>query len=433
MQNQESDYHISKYGFLPEQCCDKAPFGFEFVDHFAMVLPETVTSGEKFRSIVNSYNYVPGLNEVTDSINRSQLQFIYSILTMAMNRYIWCTGVNDAKYYSAIPDIIACPLWQVSKKLGIEMALTHATVDLWNWSLIDKNEPFDLDNLKVNHTMTGNRSEEWFYLIMIAIEGVSGRMVTEIPNCHTYFNDDDKHKVKEFLDSCLVDLTKIVKIIKRMYEQCDPDFFFNNLRIYLSGSKNDNLPDGVKLNLEPLGKKSRTIKNIGGSAAQSTLIQMYDCFFGIEHDEHGKTFLDEMRKYMPKSHYEYLRNLEQLPSLKEYVLNSADTELIEKYNDCVKCLKKFRQAHLGLVHKYIMRFVKQPQTEIKSDEQIEPNQNKNAHGTKGSGGQSPVEFCKDLIKTTHLIDINKMKQTKNYQIVIIFSIIVLIFGIWLWH
>lgn len=390
------DYDISELGFLPEECTATLPDNFYFLQNVIDNLPVTV-SGDKFRRYVDELpTYDPDIHS-THEMTNDQKKYMYSVLCMIMNRYVWCTGVKDARNYNVLPQIIGIPLYEVSSSLGIAISLTHASVDLWNWKIPNGKE-FSLDNLEILNTMTGNESEEWFYKVMIAIEGIGGSMLKNIQQfsqvCNSIertankfmFESDTLTSIILFLGSLSDNIKESTQIIERMKEKCVPSFFFNTLRIYLSGSINDNLPDGIKIDLAPIGADVVTLKFVGGSAAQSTLIQVYDKFFGIEHKESNK-FLTEMRTYMPKQHREFLDNIE---SIRPFCQNST-SEIAEAFNDCVDNLAKFRKAHLDLIHTYIMNFV---------PKRVTDKDDKNAHGQKGTGGTDPVQFCVGIISET---------------------------------
>jgi indoleamine 2,3-dioxygenase len=421
----EKQFDISHFGFLPDECCNELPENFKFLQTVLNNLEETKSDHSDFRKMIHSLQtYDPIINSI-DILTKPQMKFMYSILTMIMNRYIWCNGVNDAKNFSFIPAIIAVPLYRLSCKLGIAISLTHAAVDLWNWrniisddanskldkSCVSSSQEFDLETCEVNHTMTGNISEEWFYKIMIAIEGVSGPAIMLIPNIYKSFGLNNNRNTIENLRTILNTLKKAVILIKRMYEKCDPEFFFNRLRIYLGGSKNDNLPNGVDLDLSPIQMGTLNIRYAGGSAAQSTLIQVYDDFFGVKHtEEHGVNFLKDMRNYMPLKHRQYLEDISMLPSLSDYVTRANDEFLTDIYNQCLNELVQFRKTHLNLIHNYVVKFVNN-----KSNDKLEKSDAKssdnNAHGAKGTGGTEPVAFCTNLIKDTiFLRNSNKMTQ-----------------------
>jgi indoleamine 2,3-dioxygenase len=413
----QKQFDVSHYGFLPSVCCNHLPENFKCFQNVLDKLEETKSNHIVFRKLVHNLPYYDVSIHSSDMLTKAQMKFMYSILTMIINRYIWCNGVDDAKNFTHIPAIIAVPLHKISCKLGIVISLTHASVDLWNWRQPSSShisaiahesiQEFDIDTCEINHTMTGNISEEWFYKIMVAIEGVSGPAILLIPNIYKSFGLNNNNNTIEHLQIILKIIKKTVCLIKRMYEKCDPDFFFNHLRIYLGGSNNDNLPNGVNLDLSPIHMGLLNIKYAGGSAAQSTLIQVYDDFFGVKHkEEHGVNFLKDMRNYMPLKHRQYLEDISMLPSLSEFVKRENNHNLTNIYSKCLSELIQFRKSHISLVHKYIMKFVKKKQNifadelEKNGEDIIDIEDNNNAHGAKGTGGTDPVTFCTDLIKDT---------------------------------
>lgn len=373
-------FDISTLGFLPDKCWYSLPERFSFLNEIIINLPENV-SGDKFREYIEILPEYDIRLHSTSDLTLAECKYIYSVFCMIMNRYIWCTGVNNAKYYCNIPKIIGIPLYEVSKRLGIALVLTHAAVDLWNWQIPEGKE-FSLDNLIIINTMTGNESESWFYKVMIAIEGNGGKMLPEILEI-----SDNNQNIKDFLVRLDKNMEESIKLIKRMYEHCDPDFFFNHIRIYLSGSRNDNLQQGVTIDLSPLGKEILNLNHAGGSAAQSTLIQVYDKLLGVEHNDtediKTKEFLLDMRRYMPKAHREFL---DKIITIKP---NANDELLKIAHGKCLTQLERFRRAHLGLVQNYVVKFMNSK------------SGNNNAHGNKGSGGTDPEKFCEQIIRETH--------------------------------
>lgn len=413
IKSETSDYDISELGFLPTKCHSTLHENFKCFAVILNKLPETKSTSEQFRQLITELPpYNPLIHNIND-LTTPELKFMYSIFTMIMNRYIWCSGVKDAKLYAKLPAILAVPFYQIAEKLQLPMAITHASVDLWNWHLVDEKKGFCLDNIDVNHTMTGVSDEAWFYKIMIAIEGKGGQVlaiISKIINSvqnrpYILYNIDEE--LNE-LNDVIVDMNKI---ISRIDEGCDDSFFFNRLRIYLSGSDNDNLPDGVTLDLEPIRLGHKTIKYLGGSATQSTLIQAIDSFLDIEHEGHGKEFLTKMRNYMPVKHVEYLNSLNKTFSLTSYIEEQNHiltpiasyackdyyyNALKENYNNCVMSLAEFRKSHLRIVHKYVHRHVNK----------LSISKDNNAHGSKGSGGTNPISFCKGIIKDTLISSIS---------------------------
>jgi indoleamine 2,3-dioxygenase len=83
----------------------------------------------------------------------------------------------------------------------------------------------------------------------------------------------------------------IGRILKRMYEHCDPNVFYNDIRPFLAGSKNmavAGLPKGVFYEEGEKGEdKGEWRFYSGGSNAQSSLIQFFDVVLGVEHSLTG--------------------------------------------------------------------------------------------------------------------------------------------------
>lgn len=323
----------------------------------------------------NEQQYYQNINE----LDLLTVKYIYSVFSIFCHYYIWTNGVKDVK--QKIPITLGGYWYYSAKRLGLPCVLTHASVDLYNWKYVNKNEKFSLDNIECINLLTAKEDEEWFYKIMIAIEGICGHLLYKIKNFNL-----EKQEVEQLLREISEALDESTTVIKRLREKCDPNFFFNELRIFLSGGNNKNIfPNGIileEINSQPLNYT-------GGSAAQSTLFQVFDALFEIKHVDHGKDFLMEMRKYMPATHKQYLEEIEMQPKLKGFIEQSQDEELILLFNTCLNKLEIFRGVHLNIVHQYIFKF-------IENKEQTEENNNVNKD--KGTGGTDPKEFLGSVIK-----------------------------------
>jgi indoleamine 2,3-dioxygenase len=404
VQDTMTKFEISKYGFLPESCDTILTENFKFLEHCVSMIPETKSFGEQFREIVSDLPiYNPQIHQIT-GLSYSQKANLFSLLTIIINRYIWCQGIEDAQNYNQIPAILSVPLYELSEDLGVVPTLSHGSIDLWNWKLTDKSKPFNLDNIDILHTMTGTESEEWFYKIMICIEGLSGEVVAISHEISKYYSNSQI--ILSLLKVMNLKIKESVQIINRIYEHCDPDVFFDKIRIYLSGSLNDNLPQGIIFDLHPLGLGTKTYRLHGGSAAQSTLFQIYDILFGIQHTGHGKEFLDKMRHYMPESHRVFAEELAKTLSIKKYIelsvgldLHSNKNSLKYMFEQCVKNITNLRKIHLMIEDR-------------KNADLIT-----NAHGDKGSGGTNLIVFCKEIIDDSiSAIKLHDYSSLKNQRI-----------------
>jgi indoleamine 2,3-dioxygenase len=385
---------LSIRGFIPNSCVRELPQNFKCFKKVIDNLEEKVC--QNIVPIVNELpEYDPQIHDI-DNLSLGEKYFMYSILTMIMNRYVWCNGVDNARNNNVLPSIVGVPLDRVSKLLEINPSLTHASVDLWNWHIVDISKPFSLDNIETNYIMTGECDESWFYKVMIAIEGIGGKIFPMLVVLQTGIIENNENIVEHFLIELFEVLKESTITIKRMYEKCDPKFFFNHLRIYLSGSNNQNLPNKITVKDYP----DIVFNYDGGSAAQSSLIQAFDRILGI--DNTSNEFLKRMLNYMPGDHRKFLVEIEKYVELREYVEKTNNSAIKTIYNKCVNQLSSFRNAHLGLVRVYVMQQIKKNTTPNSS--------NQNAHEEKGTGGTNPVEFCQEIIDTTKRSIINDSQK-----------------------
>jgi indoleamine 2,3-dioxygenase len=334
----------SSPGFLPLRC-PELPELYRIWEEAANMIPVLIEN-RKLRCEIETWDHInlDPLQLPSEIVKR-----IYSILSILANGYIWCDTPVDS-----LPPQLSRPLLKVSEHLAITPCLTHASVDLYNWGLRDPDGGMGYDNLKSLVTLTGTKDEEWFYLSMVAIEAVGAPLVSQIRDG---ISDDT-----QFLRDLTTALESMQNIIHRLRENCDPDFFYNKLRIYLQGWKSISI-DG----------KFHTYT--GGSAAQSSLFQLFDAVLGIEHTDHQKLFLNEMRKYMPANDRNLIEKISQDVSLR---LKSNS-----EYKVCVEALVKFRQAHMAVVHRYI----------ITLSEKVKGS-------TIGTGGTQPTVVLKQIIEET---------------------------------
>jgi indoleamine 2,3-dioxygenase len=97
---------------------------------------------------------------------------------------------------------------------------------------------------------------------------------------------------------------------------------------------------------------------VGGSAAQSSLLQSLDAGLGIKHDrEKHESYLRQIRVYMPVAHRRFLEALEMGPSIREFVLNNQENYpmLRQHYNECVQAIEHFRKQHMEIAVNYITK------------------------------------------------------------------------------
>lgn len=318
------------FQFVPDKCINQLPFGLK---NLQPLLDKMHTS--TFHSELDKVDS----NELCYDIRRysdEEIKFIYSVTSMMAHRYIYLSNKRN------IPDVIGI-LWRDSANyLGLPTVLTHSAVDLWNYSRKCEEKGNDLDNLKCNYLMTGTVDEEWFYLIMTKIEMYSTEIIPLI--------NDNSDITKNLKHLCFF-LEEMDKIINRIFEKCKPDVFFHLIRKHLEGSYDN-----------PIYVCGKKISKKGGSAAQSTLIQVIDKYLdNTSYPKHANNFLVEMREYMPEKDRNFLYSV--TPLNREHFNNEQKF----LYNKCINALIKFRKSHFNIIHKYILVFIPKKKINKKND------------------------------------------------------------------
>lgn len=344
-------YDISEWGFLtnPKDNLADLPKGFE--EYSTIVSNLGSKDGKMFRTLVN--NLEQGLNQdlyvkKVDGLTLAELKRVYLTFTFIAQKYTKC----EERKLDTIPYEIGLPWYHSAKKLGLPPVLTYAATILYNCKLDENNK------LQTIYSISGTSDELHFYKVHITLENTCGKLICKLveyaisPNTETALalSDESGKTIKE-----------VTAILRTMYDECEPRKFWEQVRLYLSGFNDDSgFPNGLSIKNTEI-----SFKFGGGSAAQSSLIQLLDIILGVDHEsEHGKKFLLEQRDYMPKTHKEFLEfaeNIFKQNKLKSIAL--TDSQVFASYNNAINELKVFRQAHYKLVHDYIVKFIKNPEHE----------------------------------------------------------------------
>lgn len=208
----KATYDISRYGFLQERRpyieVTKEKFG-----DIAHLIDNITRDGEAFRKMCTVVSRVPDVYTILED----DAKVLYSILTMIIHKWVWGCGVDNISHI--IPFKIGYTWWHLCEYWHYPKVLTHASVDLFNWKFIDDTKEFSLDNITNCHTITGNHSESWFYLIMVAIEGVGGQAIKHIMNVYDELQGGRKIdkityevlQISDYMNSCVEIIKGILK------------------------------------------------------------------------------------------------------------------------------------------------------------------------------------------------------------------------------
>lgn len=364
------------HGFLPNHDpIHTLPPVFSDWEAMAIELPKRLMS-EHFRKMI--LDLPPfDVHQLKTDADHERAMLLLSYLSHA---YVW----GAAKPVDRLPEILARPWDAVAKKVGRPPVLSYASYALYNWKRLNPKNPIALNNIVLLQNFLGGEDEEWFILIHVDIEA---KAIPALQLMIPVIEAAEKNEIETVvlqLECILEALTAMCRTLDRMPERCDPYIYFNRVRPYIHGWKdNPALPNG--LIYEGVSEKPLFLK--GETGAQSSIIPCLDALFGVKHaDNPLKKHLDEMNQYMPPHHRQFVEYVVAHSRVREFVLKNKDfVPLREHYNACLETIARFRQTHVGYAAQYIQ---KQHQQSLS---------NSNAVGT---GGTPFMQYLQSHLKET---------------------------------
>lgn len=352
-----TDFEISEErGFLPAQDpCTEFPQSLA-LERLGQQLPKLLAA-RQLRQSVKEFQ-IP-ISPKDDPWDLKAYRCAGRMLSFVAHGYIWEDPDHPA---GRLPANLAVPWVQITKKLGRPPVLSYASYALDNWRRLDKKQPIELTNIVLLQNFLGGLDEEWFILVHIQIEAKAGRAMAGVIRALEAVMKDDPDQVTKHLWGIASAQEEMCHTLDRMPEQCDPYMYYNRVRPYIHGWKdNPALPNGlVYEGVEEFQECPQYFR--GETGAQSSIIPALDAAFGITHAQDPLTqFLQEMRQYMPPLHRTFIEALENQkdkqnrPLLFGYIRDykSVKPELWKAYRRCIQLLARFRGTHLDYAASYI--------------------------------------------------------------------------------
>ena len=333
------NFSILESGFLPNKISTLLSNEFDDVEHIAKNLPKILANNQIEYEVLNLETEKDISNLSIDELERAMLLYSY-----IGHGYIW-GGTSIEK---VIPKNISKTWYKISQKLDRPPILSYASYALNNWKLQDVNKPFDLENIRILQNFLGGMDEDWFIMIHIAIEHEAKKILN---NLKTYYLD--KNEDQSYLENALVSIKKINQIMNRMPEKCDPFIYYNRVRPYIFGWKNNPAtPNGVIYEgVEEYGGNPQLFR--GETGAQSSIVPALDALLGVTHSNDPlKEYLDEMRLYMPKEHRNLLNDLDQWSENNRSNSTTEDSSVVLS-DEIINEVHAFRNKHLEYARIYI--------------------------------------------------------------------------------
>ena len=372
-------------GFIPQKTpLPRLPPYFqkweEVVDKLALLLKE-----KRLREVVHE---LPA-QEFSENTLHSTEEWRRALVVLSglFQGYLWQEGETGVP--TKMPAILAVPLNTVSRNIGVPPVGTYASFSLYNWGLRDSSQPMTADNMYALVTHTGTEDESWFFMVALLVELEAVPALNAIMDAIVARAEGNNLQIINCLALIESALASMQHAINRMFERCNPTIFYVHIRPYLAGSKGlDAFPEGLLYE----GVDSTPLRFNGSSAAQSSAIQAIDAVLGTQHKGADAEFLKDMRSYMPAKHRGFVEYISQQPSLRQYIMESGDLELVQQYNSTVDAFVNYRSNHIILVTRYIV--VQRAHSVTTSLE------------LKGTGGTNFMQFLKMIRDNTKSLKIS---------------------------
>lgn len=344
------DYDMSsERGFLCRYNANEVVLNgdLKIVADVAMSLPDLLPTGQVRQLLRDRLPLIDlRLTEMTDAEARMCMVH-YSF---AVQAYVW--GEPEAP--NTLPRILAVPMVALADHLGQQPLLPYSGYVLDNWGLIDEDGAIDLDNIYMIQNFLNGQDENWFVLIHVAIEAAAAAALARFGPVIEASNAGDAAATRMHLEDIAVTWTTINSVFDRMPERCDPYIYFERVRPYIHGWKdNPALPNGIIYEgVERYGSNGQAFR--GQTGSQSSIVPAMDALMGVGHAADPlREYLDQLHIYRPPAHRRFIEDTRAASRLRHFVAKAQDRGLTEAYNSIIRAMADFRTRHLEYAASYI--------------------------------------------------------------------------------
>lgn len=272
---------------------------------------------------------------------RGELERALLILSVFANAWVW----GGEEQHLRIPPPVAIPVCAVGRALDRPPITHYASMALNNWSLLDPQRRLGADNARMQVQFLGGVDEDWFFMSCVEVELAGAPLLMLVQTGVDAAEQGEDTEIAAVLQELASGMTRVNHALESIRRWCDPHTYYIRVRPFLSG-----WPDpGVVY--EGVSREPR--RYVGGSAGQSSLIQAFDAFLGIDHGETpvGR-YLRAIRLYMPIAHRAFVADLERTSKIRIRA-QKGSSALRSSYNSVVDQVDLFRGMHGALARDYI--------------------------------------------------------------------------------
>ena len=247
------------------------------------------------------------------------------LLSYLGHAYVW-GGSQPAQ---VLPSRVAIPRYRVSQMLGRPPVLSYSSYALHNFYRFNPDREIESGNIGLIHNFLAGIDEEWCILIHVDIEHHAAPGLAALHPCLDAAESRDAEQLETHLATVEHSIKKMPATLKRAPEWCDPYVYCHRVR-----------PDG--LIYEGVAEyKGRPQQFRGETGAQSAIVPSLDAMLGIgQAQDMLRTYLMEMRTYMPPGHRAFIESLEARGSIRGFVERAGRPMLTSLYNAAFRVLKR---------------------------------------------------------------------------------------------
>ncbi len=353
--------------FLPsEDPARELPSGYGVLDELGVELPHLLAAGNA-RVALQSLPVID-VRGLEAQSHKERALALLSMFGQACVHESWRT-----QSASSVPERVAVPWVSLAKNMDRLPALAYYSHGLCNWRRFDPDKPIELGNIAVLRNFFGGLDENWFVAVHVDIEAKAIPLVDAVVSAQEAVQNDNEDDLRASLEVIGDSLDAMLGTLARIGDNCDPDIFFNRVQPFMQGLRG--------MTYEGVDEFSGQPRNFaGGSGAQSALMPLLDAALGVVHAHDDLlVYLIDLRQYMPREHRDFLREVEEGPSIRESAKRLSNGAIVDAYNRCVEGVAAFRANHLRMSVDYIQKPAKKA-----SD----------ARGGHGTGGSPYVGYLK---------------------------------------
>lgn len=283
-------------------------------------------------------------------LDDAQLRLLMVRYSFIVQAYVW----GEAEPPAYLPRNIAVPFCKLADKMGQFPLLPYTGYTLDNWVKLDPNGDITLDNIAVIQNFFGGVDENWFIMVHVEIEAKAGPALAAIPSILDAVQSGDVDAVISGLRVIRDAWREINPVFDRMPEQCDPYVYYHRVRPYIHGWKgNPAMPEGlVYEGVDKYEGKPQPFR--GQTGSQSSIVPTMDAFLQIGHENDPlKEYLDELHAYRPPKHRAFIEDVKEQSTLREFIGQSMNADMVGLYNEIVQSVYDFRTRHLEYAASYI--------------------------------------------------------------------------------